>query len=271
MALPQSYVTVSRRPPDVEDYIDMLRRYRSWIVGPMFLGLVASTIVAFLWPDTFVSKAVLRITPQQVSERLVPAEFNTQMTQRLNEMEQNILSRTTLEGIITDPSLDLYKRERLQRPMEDIVSDMRTNDIDIRPIQVPGAAGSDSREIADCVFDFLQISGPVQGASCRARARYPSSSTRTAGAAGQRAPDHLVPRRRIEGGAGKAGRFGRSDHEVQDGEQRQAAGGVDIEHDHAKQLAAAAEPVSPVAAERHRPEVDVSKLRCRVNWASWIT
>jgi polysaccharide biosynthesis transport protein len=149
MALPQSYVTVSRRPPDVEDYIDMLRRYRSWIVGPMFLGLVVATVVAFLWPDTFVSKAVLRITPQQVSERLVPAEFNTQMTQRLNEMEQSILSRTTLESIITDPALDLYKRERLQRPMEDIVSDMRTHDIDIRTIQVPGTPGSDSnRQIA---------------------------------------------------------------------------------------------------------------------------
>jgi polysaccharide biosynthesis transport protein len=148
MALPQSYVTVSRRPPDVEDYIDMLRRYRSWIVGPMFLGLVASTIVAFLWPDTFVSKALLRIAPQQVSERLVPAEFNTRITQRLNEMEQTILSSTTLESIITNPSLDLYKRDRLQRPMEDVVSDMRTQDIDIRPVQVPGAPGSDNREMA---------------------------------------------------------------------------------------------------------------------------
>lgn len=149
MALPQSFVTVSRRPPDVEDYIDMLRRYRSWIIGPMFLGLVISTVVAFLWPDTFVSMAVLRITPQQVSERLVPAEFNTQMTQRLNEMEQEILSRTTLEGIITDPSLDLYKRDRAQRPMEDIVSDMRSHDIKIVPIQTPGAANSgDSRQVA---------------------------------------------------------------------------------------------------------------------------
>ncbi len=144
MALPQSYVTVSRRPPDVEDYIDMLRRYRSWIIGPMFLGLVVATVVAFLWPDTFVSQAVLRITPQQVSERFVPAEFNTQITQRLNEMEQDILSRTTLEGIITDPALDLYKRDRTQRPMEDIVSDMRTKDIKIMPILTPGAGSSPS-------------------------------------------------------------------------------------------------------------------------------
>src|SRR5215469_3562941 len=140
MALAQSYVTVSRRPPDVEDYIDILRRYRSWIIGPMFAGLVISTVVAFLWPDTYVSRAVLRITPQRVSERLVPAEFTTHMTPRLNEMEQEILSRHTLESIIADPALNLYPRERAQRPMEDVVSDMRTKDIKILPIQVPGSA-----------------------------------------------------------------------------------------------------------------------------------
>ncbi len=148
MALPQSYVTVSRRPPDVEDYIDMLRRYRSWIIGPMFLGLVLSTVIAFLWPDTFVSRAVMRITPQQVSERLVPAEFSTQITQQLNEMEQEILSRTTLEAIITDPALNLYKREQTQRPMEDIVSDMRNHDISIVPIQTPGTGGPDNHQMA---------------------------------------------------------------------------------------------------------------------------
>ena len=51
----QGYVSVSRRPPDIEDYIDILRRYRSWIVGPTFAGLVIAVVVAFLWPDTFIS------------------------------------------------------------------------------------------------------------------------------------------------------------------------------------------------------------------------
>ena len=78
----------------------------------------------------------MRITPQQVSERLVPAEFITQMTQRLNEMEQDILSRTTLEGIITTRRSISTSATASQRPMEDIVSDMRTHDIDIQPIQV---------------------------------------------------------------------------------------------------------------------------------------
>ena len=42
MTAPQAFQAVSRRPPDVEDYIDMLRRYRSWILGPTFAGLVVN-------------------------------------------------------------------------------------------------------------------------------------------------------------------------------------------------------------------------------------
>src|SRR5215510_6048964 len=125
MALPQTYVSVSRRPPDVEDYIDMLRRYRSWIVGPMFGGLVAAVVVAFLWPDTYISRAVMRITPQQVPEKLVPSAIATQMAERLSSMQQEILSRSSLSELIQRPALDLYKKERQRKPMEDVVEDMR--------------------------------------------------------------------------------------------------------------------------------------------------
>jgi polysaccharide chain length determinant protein (PEP-CTERM system associated) len=121
----QGYVSVSRRPPDVEDYIDILRRYRSWIVGPTFAGLVIAVVVAFLWPDTFVSRAVMRITPQQISENLVPSNISTQMAQRLGAMQQQILSRTQLQELIQRPSLNLYAKERLRKPMEDVIEQMR--------------------------------------------------------------------------------------------------------------------------------------------------
>src|SRR4051812_39356453 len=106
-----TFENVSRRPPDVEDYIDMLRRYKSWIIGPTFAGLVIATVVAFLWPDTYVSSAVMRITPQQVPERLVPSAITIQMAERLQQMQTDILSRTSLAEIIQKPSLDLYKKE----------------------------------------------------------------------------------------------------------------------------------------------------------------
>src|ERR1035437_9332423 len=112
MAAAQNFVSVTRRPPDVEDYIDMLRRYRSWLIGPMFLGLVVAVVVAFMWPDTYVSKAVLRITPQQISDRLVPTIVNMQMQQRLQQMQGDILSRGCLAALIQKPALNLYPKER---------------------------------------------------------------------------------------------------------------------------------------------------------------
>jgi polysaccharide chain length determinant protein (PEP-CTERM system associated) len=140
MAAPQNFVSVTRRPPDVEDYIDMLRRYRSWLIGPMFGGLVVAVVVAFLWPDTYVSQAIMRITPQQISDRLVPTVVNMQMQQRLTQMQQEILSRGSLTELIQRPSLDLYRKERQRYPMEDVIQDMRAK-IRIQPIETAGGAG----------------------------------------------------------------------------------------------------------------------------------
>lgn len=148
MGAVQNFVSVSRRPPDIEDYIDIMRRYRSWIIGPMFTGLVISVVVAFVWPDTYQSTAVMRITPQQVSERLVPADVATHMGDRLNQMEQEILSRSTLSSIILQPSLNLYPKQRQQRPMEDIVTDMRNNDISIKMLELPGARNDPDHKLA---------------------------------------------------------------------------------------------------------------------------
>jgi polysaccharide chain length determinant protein (PEP-CTERM system associated) len=125
--IPDTYVTVSRRPPDVEDYIDMLRRYRSWILGPTFAGLVLAVVTAFLWPDTYVSSAVMRITPQQVPQSLVPSAINSQMNERLTQMETEILSRTSLSEIIQRPSLNLYPKDRQRMPIDDVVEGMRSD------------------------------------------------------------------------------------------------------------------------------------------------
>jgi polysaccharide chain length determinant protein (PEP-CTERM system associated) len=121
----QGYAGVSRRPPDIEDYIDILRRYRSWIIGPTFAGVVIAVVAGFLWPDTFVSTAVMRITPQQVPQSLVPSNISTQISERLTAMQQEILSRTSLQELIQRPSLNLYPKERQSQPMEDVIERMR--------------------------------------------------------------------------------------------------------------------------------------------------
>jgi len=119
-----SYTSVRRRALDVEDYIDVVRRHKAWILGPAFGALVLAVVVAFLWPDTYVSSAVIRVVPPQVPETYVPTNINIEMTQRINTMAQTILSRGNLTNIIN--TFNLYPRERQRgRPMEDIVEDMK--------------------------------------------------------------------------------------------------------------------------------------------------
>jgi succinoglycan biosynthesis transport protein ExoP len=114
---------VPRRALDIEDYIDIVRRHKAWILGPTFAGLVISTVVAFLWPDTYVSQAIIRVVPSQVPEKFVPSSVNAEIGQRINTMSQTILSRANLTNIIT--SLNLYPKQRQSLPMEDVVENMR--------------------------------------------------------------------------------------------------------------------------------------------------
>jgi Uncharacterized protein involved in exopolysaccharide biosynthesis len=117
------YLSVPRRALDVEDYIDILRRHWMWIVGPTFAGLVISVVVAFLWPDTYTSYAVLRITPSQVSDKIVPTNFNLHMQDRMATMLQDVESRSKLIDMIK--KFNLYPSEQAKKTMEDIVEEMR--------------------------------------------------------------------------------------------------------------------------------------------------
>ena len=119
----ESYTSVNRRPMDIEDYFDIIRRHKAWILGPTFAALVIATVVACLWPNTYISTAIIRVVPPQVPESYVPTNINSQMSQRINSMYQTISSRGNLTNIIN--LYDLYKRDRTRKPMEDIVEQMR--------------------------------------------------------------------------------------------------------------------------------------------------
>ncbi|MGH9667601.1 MAG: GumC family protein [Bryobacteraceae bacterium] len=121
---PQDNFGVSRRAMDVEDYIDILRRHKGWIFGPTFLALVASVVGAYLWPDTYVSSAVVKVVPQQVPENYVQSNVNQLMSDRISSMAESILSRSVLSTVIQ--TYGLYPRDR-NRPLEDLVETMRKN------------------------------------------------------------------------------------------------------------------------------------------------
>ena len=125
------YIAISRRPLDLEDYIDVARRHVAWIVGPLFMGLVVSIAVAFLLPNVYRSEAVIQITPAQISEDLIKNTGNQLLTDRIIQMEGAILSRTSLSNLIQSADLNLYPQDRAKLPIEDVIEAMKSKDLKI--------------------------------------------------------------------------------------------------------------------------------------------
>jgi len=145
---PTDGLSVPRRALDVEDYIDIARRHKGWIFGPFLFCLVASVVGAYLWPDSYVSQAVIKITPQQIPKEMVQSSVNQEMFDRLNSMQQEIESRGVLTTIIN--TYDLYKRERARVPIDDVIDEMH-NAIKILPVVSPN---TNSRTIPAFAVQF---------------------------------------------------------------------------------------------------------------------
>lgn len=136
---PDSY-NITRRPLDVADYFDIARRHVNWVLAPSFVALVIAVIVAYMWPDTYISQASMRIAPPQVPQTLIPTGASSQMITRFNSIQQEVLSRDGLIEIIR--SLNLYPDEVKKKPMEDVVETMRKA-IRIDQITLPGGSTRD--------------------------------------------------------------------------------------------------------------------------------
>jgi succinoglycan biosynthesis transport protein ExoP len=141
---PQGSSPIARRALDFDDYLDMLRRRGGWILGSVFAALVVSVVTAFLWPDTYVSVATIRVVPPQVPENFVPANVNIDLQGRVNSLVQLILNRATLTNIINTHGL--YKREVARLPIDEVIDDMRLRDIKVLPVQLSFNQGQSQKQ-----------------------------------------------------------------------------------------------------------------------------
>ena len=143
-------LSVPRRALDFEDYVDILRRNIRWLVGPAFAGIVISTVVAFMMEDTFQSTAMIRVVPQQISDSIIRSISSQDVSDRIQSMAQQIVSRTTLTALIT--RYNLYKDDLKREPMEDVLTKMKAA-IKITPA-FPVAAITASRSIPAMQVQF---------------------------------------------------------------------------------------------------------------------
>lgn len=113
-----------------DDILRILRK-RWWLaVIPAALGLVGGALYSLTQPNRYKAQTIIMVTPQQIPESYVRSFGGQKIEDRLASLQQQIMSRTRLERVITD--LNLYPEQRRLMPMEDVVELMR-RDIEARP------------------------------------------------------------------------------------------------------------------------------------------
>jgi polysaccharide chain length determinant protein (PEP-CTERM system associated) len=113
----------TEKPFTIHDYIEIGLR-RKWYI---LISLVCSLLISFgvykVLPKIYKATTLILVQPQRVPESYVRTTITASVTERLNTISQEILSRTRLEKVIGE--FNLYAEMRNKKPMEEIIEQMR--------------------------------------------------------------------------------------------------------------------------------------------------
>lgn len=105
------------------ELLGMIRRQKWMIILPIITFTAAVGYVVYRLPSIYESTSLLTVKPPTISSNLVQSLTNEDLSQRLQTINQEVLSRSSLEPMVT--KYDLYKAERASgMPMELVVEKM---------------------------------------------------------------------------------------------------------------------------------------------------
>lgn len=124
-----------RTPSTPGDYLEILRRRAAWVLVPAVLIAGGTAFFARRLPKIYKSESLILVEPQKVPADFVRPTVTSDVADRLEEISEEILSRTRLLEIIN--KFGLYQEQRAQHISdEQLVTLMRSD------IQVQTTAGS---------------------------------------------------------------------------------------------------------------------------------
>ena len=116
-----------------EDFLWMVWTRKWFLIIPALLIGAGTFAWSYTLPDRYSSSTTILIVPQRVPEAYVRSTVTATVTERLQAISQQILSRTRLERIVEE--FNLYADERKTMIMEDVIELMRTRDIKVANAQ----------------------------------------------------------------------------------------------------------------------------------------
>lgn len=101
----------------------ILWQRRWWVLPPFVLLAAAGLIAALLLPTVYRSSATLLVQSPELPSNIADSSSNTLIDQRIAKIRQQVLSRGDLIALVEQN--DLYREERRNRPLSEIVTRMR--------------------------------------------------------------------------------------------------------------------------------------------------
>lgn len=107
-------MTTTEKSFNIQDYGAMALRRKWYIIIPLVCSVIISMAVYKFLPKIYRATTVILVQPQQVPQSYVQPTITASVTDRLNTITQEILSRTRLEKVIEEFNLyaDLKKRNQ---------------------------------------------------------------------------------------------------------------------------------------------------------------
>src|SRR5271168_3142366 len=101
---------MENRELTLDDYLAMLRRRMKVILLPALLSPLAGLAVSHLpfFPPQYTSKSEVLVTPQRISDAMVPEVSNEDVDQQMNEVAARLKSPASLRSAVE--RLGLAKR-----------------------------------------------------------------------------------------------------------------------------------------------------------------
>ncbi|MGH9702084.1 MAG: XrtA system polysaccharide chain length determinant [Candidatus Acidiferrales bacterium] len=115
---------------NLRDARAVLLRRRWWFLGTLFVFGLGAVAAARFWPPQYRSEAIILIQSRRVPDQFVTPNIVNNLSERLESMTQQVLSRARLQQIIQ--RYNLYPSERAHSSMESVIDEMR-KDIKIEP------------------------------------------------------------------------------------------------------------------------------------------
>jgi polysaccharide chain length determinant protein (PEP-CTERM system associated) len=124
---------IGHRQLTMEDYSAILRRHKRTLILLAILGPAVGYLVCFALPKEYTSQTVVLVDQPAVSPTYVTDISSGDLKQRLTTLQEQILSRSRLEGIIN--KFGLYPQERKQQASMEALVDRLRKKIAVSPVK----------------------------------------------------------------------------------------------------------------------------------------